>query len=350
MAPKKRQQQQQRSAPKIDPNSSFTPENFEKELKALALKAKQETWAKAFTSQTSVYAKALPLLSLAAVYANVSQLNLSPVYGAIPASIWHSAVVMAACFVGWSSNLYLRRLLGFYPVILLPVWAAYIPVAQFYLFQHSVFLTAHYGPAITEALTLFPLVAVSVACVATLLEDADFSRLPRWLGDSLPGLSSWAAYKIAESSSERLLQTNIGQNFFQTRLGYQMILSASYALLAPSRLLLLTIPALIHTTFYNTHVASPMALQSLNETMVSSGWMILERRESITGYVSVVESLDMNFRVMRCDHSLLGGEWTNYRVDPVAEPIYGVFVMLEAVRLVETPDRLPDTEASALVM
>jgi hypothetical protein len=53
---------------------------------------------------------------------------------------------------------------------------------------------------------------------------------------------------------------------------------------------------------------------------------------------------------MRCDHSLLGGQWVHVNGRRVSEPIYGVFVMLEAVRLVEREAPLLDSEASALVV
>jgi hypothetical protein len=58
---------------------------------------------------------------------------------------------------------------------------------------------------------------------------------------------------------------------------------------------------------------------------------------------------------MRCDHSLLGGQWTKlpsgYRPE-VEDPIYAIFAMLEAVRLVE-PDHgvsRVDADSKALVM
>ncbi len=79
----------------------------------------------------------------------------------------------------------------------------------------------------------------------------------------------------------------------------------------------------------------------------------MDRQESLTGYISVVESVDQGFRVMRCDHSLLGGEWVKFigtgqfKGNQVAEPIYGVFAMLEAVRLVEVPKPVPDNKADA---
>jgi hypothetical protein len=84
--------------------------------------------------------------------------------------------------------------------------------------------------------------------------------------------------------------------------------------------------------------------------MMTDGWLFIERRESVTGYISVVQSIQQGFRVMRCDHSLLGGEWIDHRGGPVSEPIYGVFAMLEAVRLAETQAPVADEDAAALVM
>ena len=84
--------------------------------------------------------------------------------------------------------------------------------------------------------------------------------------------------------------------------------------------------------------------------MVKSGWTLIDRQESVTGYISIIESAQKGFRVMRCDHSLLGGEWLASRKRRLADPIYGVFAMLEAVRLVEVPAKVPDKEANALVM
>ncbi len=159
-----------------------------------------------------------------------------------------------------------------------------------------------------------------------------------------------------EHISGGFLRTYAGRTFLNTRIGLEMVLAASYALMAPSRMLLYTLPALLHTALLNTHLPTPMALSSLNSTLGSAGWSILDRRESITGYISVVESIDQGFRVMRCDHSLLGGEWVKFlgvgqfKGNQVAEPIYGVFAMLEAVRLVEVPRPVPDRQAKALVM
>ncbi|KAK2049213.1 spermine/spermidine synthase [Colletotrichum somersetense] len=329
-------------------SEGFTPERFEKELKSLAAKAKGETRGRFLQQQASAYLKSAVLLALAAVYSNVSQLALSPVYGSIPASIYHAKLVMIACFFGWAGNMFLNRTLPFNPAKLLPVVAFWVPTVQFYLYMVSGVLTAYWGPLLTETVTLFPLIVVSVSCVATELEKADLSKLPKFIADAGPGLGSWGLFKFIEKLSGSYLQTYVGSSFFQTRVGLEALLAAAYSIYAPSKLLLLVIPAALHTAVLNTHALTPMASASLNSTLQTHNWTLLDRKESLTGYVSVLESKEHGYRVMRCDHSLLGGEWVIHKGPRVAEPIYGVFVMLEAVRLVKTANAVPDNEAKAL--
>lgn len=348
--PPKKTPKKAKEVPVIDPNSSFTPEAFEKELQSLAAKAKEETWGRWLQQQAAVYIKSSALLLLVAVYANVSELALSPVYGSIPVSVWHDKLVMAALFVGWSCNLHLGRLVPVKLAHLLPLVAVYIPTAQFFLFKLSTALTAYQGPFITELLTVVPLIILSVACTANYLEGADLSALPGFLRDAAPGITSYSYFRLVELVSSKLLGRYIGQTIFQTRVVLEMLLSASYALLAPSKLLVLAFPAVLHTALFNPHVMSPMAAQYLNVTLMERNWVLVDRRESLTGYISVMDNLVDGYRVMRCDHSLLGGEWIRYKGVRVAEPIYGVFTMLEAVRLVETPEPIVDEEANALVM
>ncbi|KAI0129551.1 spermine/spermidine synthase [Xylariales sp. AK1849] len=334
--------------PQIDSDSSFTPENFEAELKKLAESAQSETWSKWIIEQVAVYGKAASLLTAIGLYANVSQLALSPVYGGIPSTIWHSKVVMAAAFVGWAANLALRRALSGKTQYFLPLIAAYIPLAQFYLFKLSGTFTAHWGPLVTELLTLFPLMVLSVACVADALEGADLAGAPKWAADAAPGFGSYGVYKFVEIFSADQLQSGIGKTFLQTRFGLELLLAGTYAVMAPSKLLLFGIPAFLHAAFLNTHIMTPMATQSLNSTLGAQGWSLVDRRESLTGYLSVLDSGQDGFRVMRCDHSLLGGEWTNLPRIRVGEPVYAVFATLEAVRLIEVADKVPDDQATAL--
>lgn len=340
--------------PPLDPESR---EAFEAELRALASKAAEETLSKTLHRQAAAFLPAFVLLALLALASLASQRALSPVYGAIPAAQWHPHLVGAACFAGWSSNLALGRALPFRPALLLPVLALWMPTAQFALERASGALGARWGPLVVEGVTLFPLVALSAACVATYLDGADLSWLPGWMADAAPGIGSYGLFKGVEGVVAGMLEGEyVGSTVLATRVGLELVLGASYALLAPSKMLLLAVPALLHTAVWNTHVPTAGALARLNQGLAKDGWVVLERKESVTGYISVIESKGDGFRLLRCDHSLLGGEWVKFigqgrfKGNQVAEPVYGVFAMLEAVRLVKTPKKIVDSEAKALVM
>lgn len=329
----------------VDPES---PEAFERELKNLATQAQSETWLKWIIEQFLVYTRAVLLLTLTGLYSTVSKAALSPVYGDIPTSIYHTKVIMVAAFAGWSMNLMFRRHLPVKTQKLIPLVAAYIPMVQFYLFKLSGVFTAKWGPMVTEALTLFPVVVFCVASTADILEQADLDGLPKWAADAAPGFWSYGVFTFVAMFSEGNLQMIIGKSWATSRMGLEMVLAGIATIIAPSKLLLYTIPALLHTAILNTHVMTPTATQALNSTLRGYGWTLIDRRESVTGYISVMDSDKDGFRVMRCDHSLLGGEWTNFAKPIVAEPIYSIFTMLENVRLVEVEGQVPDKKARAL--
>ncbi|KAK4141124.1 polyamine aminopropyltransferase [Dichotomopilus funicola] len=336
---------------------------FEADLRSLARKARSDSLASSpltlLLTQTTLYLRVTGLLLLAALSTLISQLSLSPVYGSIPSSSWHTYLVAAACFTGWSGNLALERALrrgreggsGAAATYLLPVLALWVPVVHFVLGGFSGVLTARWGPVVTEAVALFPLVAVSASCVATELEGVDLSGLPLpgWVVEGVPGLGAYGGFKVAAGGL-------VGRTWVHTRVGMQVVLGGVYAVLAPSRLLVLTVPALFHTAVLNTHAPTPAALGRLNAGLAEVGYVLLDRAESNTGYISVLDSPKEGFRLLRCDHSLLGGEWVKFlgqgrfKGNQVAEPVYGVFTMLEAVRLVETPEPIVDSEANALVI
>lgn len=331
--------------------SSLTVENLENELEALAAKARQQNSLNSFMGQLVVLIKAASVIGCAAAYSNISQLTMSPVYGSIPASIWHSQLVIAACFIGWSGSLWLKRLLPKRPIFLLPLISCYIPMMQYFLFQLSNYLGAVYGPVLTELLTLVPLLIISVSSASLILEDLNLSIFGRNIEEAGPGIGSYVLFRIAEYFSKYFIQGAMGANIFGTRLGLQILLVGFYSGLAPSKLCFFGFPGLYHLAFYNQHLQTPWADFDLNrELNMTQGFTILDRRDSATGYLSVIESARYKFRVMRCDHSLLGGEWLEDDARAVKEPIYGVFAMLEAVRLVEVQKPIPDKNAKALVV
>ncbi|KAK4453923.1 polyamine aminopropyltransferase [Podospora aff. communis PSN243] len=356
MAPKKSPSpKKQQQPPTSHPDSHLTPEAFTRDLQSLAAKARTQTTSAHLLAQLKIYLSTLTLLSLAALTSIASQHALSPTYGSIPSSQWHNQLVAAACFVGWSGNLFLGRALPFRPILLLPVFSAFVIPGQWFLTRKSELLGV-WGPVVTEAVTIFPVIALSAACVATYLDGADLGWLPSWVRDAAPGLGSYGVFKAVEGVGRDVLGHYAGRTVVNTRVGMEMVLGAGYALLAPSRMLAWAVPALVHTAVWNTHVPTRGALERLNGTLGEQGWMVLDRWESVTGYVSVIESKADGFRLMRCDHSLLGGEWVKFIGHPhfegnqVAEPVYGVFAMLEAVRLVKMPKKIMDKEAKALVV
>lgn len=292
----------------------------------------------------------MALIVIAGMASPVSQLNLTPVFGSIPASLHHQQAMTLVALAG----LGIRRLLKGYVSVDVSAWvtvlAYWTPLIQCYLFPHSTQLGIDYGPLIVESLTYFPLLFLSMYAVSDLLDTVDFSRwdLPSSLGDAILPMTSYVGVSFISRFFGGLLPAFVGQHVYLTRIGFQMLLASASAFITPSKLLVLAFPAILHTLWLNPHNPAEHAFQSANATLASTqNFTILARQESLTGYVSVIEnSADNAFRLMRCDHSLLGGEWL---VTPAAyklgqrqkESIFAVFVLLEAVRLVENPELEP---------
>ena len=282
--------------------------------------------------------KGVFLLALAAGSASLSQLNLAPVYGSIPASLWHFYLVLLALSLAVASAVLTTP--RFTPNLerWIPVLAVYIPTSQSILFGQSSRLGPIAGPAVTEALTILPLI---FTCTIFMLRPDPNSQSGRKPPSSLLGLAAVVLFPALENISSRSLQSLVGLFPFVVSHFLQLILALSYVVSSPSRLLLLTLPSLFHSAFLNVRMPFPHSYVSLNETLHShQGYAILDRSESITGYLSVIEGENRAFRALRCGHSLLGGEWLGQANDlgekpKVSDPIYAVFVMLEAVRLVE---------------
>jgi hypothetical protein len=94
---------------------------------------------------------------------------------------------------------------------------------------------------------------------------------------------------------------------------------------------------------------------ALNDTLAHSNYSLIARHESNTGYVAVLDNFAEGYRVLRCDHSLLGGEWQrppkgleHQITGRFREPIYSVFILLEAVRLAVPAPKNPQTRALSM--
>ncbi|THZ79712.1 spermine/spermidine synthase [Aureobasidium pullulans] len=300
---------------------------------------------------------ALCMLELAAIYSPLSQLTLAPVYGSIPSSVFHHEITAIIVLLALTRSSIFSRFMPAQVEYYIPILASSIPLIQTFLFKYSTELGVDVGPILTEGLTYYPLLLLSTYSAARVLLDAKIDQyLHASMGSTILGLSTYGFFVLVRSKSAFLISQLFAYSATVTRVSLQCIIGALFTILSPSKLSLLAIPAMIHTTWFNPHFMSPHTDALANTTLQASQWNLLERAESNTGYISVLENLNAGYRVLRCDHSLLGGEWliTDERRRQgitTSEPIYSVFEILEAVRLVETPhSNVPDGEKSALVV
>ena len=299
--------------------------------------------------------KALLLLALAATYSPLSHLTLTPVYGSVPSSLFYRYGLLITALVAILGKELFRRYLPRSVSRLIPAFCVWIPTIQFILFKYSSVYGNPYGPLITELLTFYPLALLSIHTALSCIDQVDLSSHNEFIAQHGPTMGSYLFLITVQSGAKNLLTRNIGLNILMTRLGLQISIAALYVLAIPDALKWPALPSLAFTMLGNVHNPLMRTTAALNNELARYNFTLLERRESITGYISVLENTQAQFRVMRCDHSLLGGEWTMPRRSghdpPVREPIYAIFAMLEAVRLVETDDmkpRIPDSRSTAL--
>ncbi|KAL1957726.1 hypothetical protein VTO42DRAFT_5569 [Malbranchea cinnamomea] len=301
-------------------------------------------------------ALAVLVLVLAGVSSTVSQLALSPVYGSVPSGIYHRRGFMLAALSGWIGKNRLNTIFFSRLKYFLPVLAFSIPTIQYFLFQQSNKLGPVRGPLVTELLTYYPLAALSSYVAAFLLEGVSLGQCSRTIKDHGVFLGSYLLLSTVQKWTTAAIPRYIGSSIIYTRVGLQLMIAILYAVSLPSKYLLLAVPSLLFTVGYNPHTPLAHSTALLNSALQQENYILLDRRESLTGYLSVLENEKSQFRVLRCDHSLLGGEWTWTPRGPkpkVAEPIYAVFTMLEAIRLVESDDgsaSKPDIDKNALVI
>ena len=307
--------------------------------------------------------QALFYTAFAAISGSLSQLTLAPVYGSLPAAAQHDQIMRWALLLAFLAKDTIMQYLPPNPKRYLPVLAFYVPMAQFYFFRDSNRIGASAGPAASESLTYFPLVLLSAICITDSLDAFPaFKRAPAVqvsIGVVVWLFLSYSGPFITQYVASLPLLTDLPfPTEYLTRVNLQLATAAISAPLAPSLMQFLAIPAIYHATNYNVHFTSDYHTSLLNATLRPKGWTLVDRQESNTGYISVLESMNDQYRVLRCDHSLLGGEWlpSPERIaDGITnnEPIYAVFNILEAVRLVEiggVKDKKSDSEKKALVI
>lgn len=293
------------------------------------------------------------LLILLAFYSPLSKLVLSPTYGSFPAHIFHNFGVAISGGIGWLLKDKILKRLGRLGGFMLPVLAFWVPTLQYFIKQQSSKIGNPTGPVITELCGYYPLVLLTVAYAGKQIQAA--LRLEAQgdvIAEHVPLIGTYIFYSAGDHIAQYILSWIVGSSVLFTRVGMQMLLAAAYAALIPSKWLVLAIPSIIFSVTSNVHFAG---ISGVNSAIEHEGYSLLARQEAYTGYISVLENQNDGFRVMRCDHSLLGGQWTRlapgYRPE-VEDPIYAIFAMLEAVRLVEPDHGIPrvDADSKALVI
>ncbi|KAJ5149191.1 hypothetical protein N7448_000769 [Penicillium atrosanguineum] len=293
------------------------------------------------------------LLALLAFYSPVMLMVLSPTYGALPAHIFHVYGLGAFAAAGWFSKDQVQMRLGRVAAYMLPVLAFWTPTLQYFVMQQSSKLGNPLGPVITELFGYYPLAFLTVAIAGKQIQYSlhldDMGDVAR---EHVPLLGSYFIYSAGEHFAKAVLSHFIGFTIFFSRAGLQFVIAVLYAAVVPSKMLLLAIPSVLFSITSDVHFGG---ISGVNSAIQGEGYSLLARQESYTGYISVLENHHDGFRVMRCDHSLLGGQWTKmtpgYNPE-VEDPIYAVFTMLESVRLVETihGSHRVDADSKALVI
>lgn len=208
------------------------------------------------------------------------------------------------------------------------------------------------GPILNDIISCHCLLIPSAYAIAEALDDEHPGSVRKTaVKYSLAAIQLLIAFHIMHAALCTWVPQLLSSMSMLTPIHLQLGLAASYSLLLPSKLLL-AIPAISHTLYWNPHFRYSLTQDLLH----SHNWILIDRKWSNTGYISVLDSTDLQYRLLRADHSLLGGEWllTTERKENqgwlVPEPVYAVFAILESVRLLQLSPSIQDAQAQALVI
>ena len=303
----------------------------------------------------------LLLLSLAALSSAVCPLNHAPIFVALPASRYHQRTIAIVTLVAVLLTCLdrLKRIKTSIVLILLSVHALCIQIVAGWSWSRFDRLVGPVAASIgREVCQCLPFVVGSLLIIAqriTALARREYGRTgpPALLTSAVSGITFVLMEKQASETIPELVRTSI---FINAAL--QPIIAGIYALACPWKARWGILTALYFAMLLDSHMPLPWSKIEHSPLLSKAHFTVLERKQSLTGYVSVLENTRDQYRVLRCDHSLLGGIWmpTVERVQDgivVAEPVFPVFTTLEAVRLIESIDPSQEDTApqpSALIM
>ena len=315
--------------------------------------------------------KNLAILFLATLSHRVSILSLSPVYGSVPASATKLDVFLE--YLIWlAAMLTYRRMSTLMDC--LPIIGYLAPISQSILYQFSGTMGPFYGPLVDHLVTSWPILLMSLVINVNFIASVIFPKpkgtSPLNKGAKWISLESaciftcafvfkYVSVMLLRAVSLILARSPSMPDVITSRFGMHAVLSILWTSLARSRAAFwFGVLSSAYAMFFIVHMPTAQKSIPVNTALLGSNYALVARQESLTGYISVLDNLKEGFRVMRCDHSLLGGEWINKPEGHPArfnEPIYSIFVMLEAVRLIETQNpqaslKDVDVEKQALIV
>nr|POF07056.1 putative polyamine aminopropyl transferase [Quercus suber] len=306
---------------------------------------------------TKRLAVAMLSLFLAALVSPVSQSSIAPIYGSITSAVNHKEAMFITVTSGFLIYGYITPHSKIDISHFIAIWASFVPLLASILAQFSGMLGPVGGPI---SLGLTSCHSIVFPCAWMAAKTLEGLQVQNWTGRHAGIVLQAIGGALICSAVERYLAASLPHIMalfpLLNPVTLQLLVASALFLLAPSRWRPVATVGLVQALLISPHGLSLGGISGLNTSLASQNWTILDRAWSTTGYVSVLESTDQHYRVLRCDHSLLGGEWllTPSRARDekwkVNEPIYSVFAMLEAVRLLELHPSIPDAEANALVI
>ena len=326
--------------------------------------------------------KAIVPLGLTGVSFTLSKLSLSPSHGGIPAVQYRTETLIISAALAFMTHAIFRSHPLLRPsnaIYLMAAITTWIPILQFALTPTARLIGPGLSAALINIVTLGPMVILSVDIMAPRVEFLMGFNRPGGSSGTVSCLVCAAILFATMGISGSYLPPIVGSHPLLTRPFLPLSIPPLLMVLLPSRrmLWLATVPYALLLIF-NPYTSFSILAGQFETTLNDLGYTVIKREESLTGYLSVVENRSKGYRVLRCDHSLLGGEWApgmgswpggdgyDGPLGVVGEPVYAVFVMLEAIRLVQDDlsqienvkvdsqnslrSMSPDNKAKALVM